>query len=196
MDHYIEFELENRPYHIRVIGSLDDPYFCGKDVCCVLGCKDMKKVLKQVNPRDKKSLKELKENTSYHEGKAVYVNKHGLVYLLQKGKTVLETIINHPFVKKYCENMEDIMPTKEQNYISDIIVAFMNHKMTTQYEVDDYRIDLYFLKHKIAVDCVGDKERQKYIKDKLGCKFIYFNPDKRTFNIFALINEIMQAIYM
>ena len=48
-------------------------------------------------------------------------------------------------------------------------------------------IDLYFPKYKLAVECdennhqnyeiLGEKLRELYIKEKLKCSFIRFNPD-------------------
>ena len=69
-----------------------------------------------------------------------------------------------------------------------------------------YRIDLYFPKHKIAVECdeFGHKyrdpqyemERENYIKEELECVFIRFNPDDPVFNIFVVINKLIRLIYL
>ena len=72
--------------------------------------------------------------------------------------------------------------------------------MQTQYIVVGYRTDLYFYKHKLAVEV--DKlrhrnrninheiQRQKALKKELGCDFIRINPDEENFNIFKAIHEI------
>ena len=75
--------------------------------------------------------------------------------------------------------------------------------MCTQYSVGGYRIDLYFPGCKISVECdeFGLRERdidyevrrQKYIEEKLGCKFIRYNPDAEDFNLFKVINRIFLA---
>ena len=76
--------------------------------------------------------------------------------------------------------------------------VFKGEQMLTQFSVDGYKIDLYFPRHQLAVECdeFGHKDRgieyqvrrQKYIENKLGCQFIRFNPDARDFNIFEVAN--------
>ena len=67
-----------------------------------------------------------------------------------------------------------------------------------------YRIDLYFHKHKLAieVDELGhadrnlsnEIERQKALEKELDCVFIRINPDEKSFNIFREINKIHRHI--
>ena len=71
--------------------------------------------------------------------------------------------------------------SKEQETISIIMQVFKGIKMIDQYTVDNYRIDLYFPKHKLAAECDefghNDRDvnyevtRQKYIEAKLRCQF-------------------------
>ena len=71
--------------------------------------------------------------------------------------------------------------------------------MLTQFNVDGYKIDHYFPRCKLAVECdeFGHKDRdieyevrqQKYIENKLRCQFIRFNLDARGFNIFEVANR-------
>ena len=57
-------ETEER--HIRVFGSSFNPYFCGKDICEILGYSNFKDTLqKGVNPNHKKDLKVLLEEETY-----------------------------------------------------------------------------------------------------------------------------------
>ena len=90
--------------------------------------------------------------------------------------------------------------TKEQAVLKSIKDAFEREDMQTRYSVLGYRIDIYFPKHKIAieVDELGhtDKnlsneiERQKALKKELVCLFIRINPDGKNFSIFKEINKI------
>ena len=94
--------------------------------------------------------------------------------------------------------------SKEQETISIIMQVFKGIKMIDQYTVDNYRIDLYFPKHKLAVECDefdhADRDieyevrRQKYIEEELGCTFIRYNPDAKRFDLFEVINRIIRAI--
>ena len=42
---------------------------------------------------------------------------------------------------------------KEQESILNIMNAFKGQKMHTQDSVDQYKVDLYFPKHKLAIEC-------------------------------------------
>ena len=76
--------------------------------------------------------------------------------------------------------------------------------MQTQHSVLGYRIDLYFHKHKLAIefDELGhaarnlshENERQKALQKELDCVFIRINPDGKDFNIFKERNKIHRYI--
>ena len=83
--------------------------------------------------------------------------------------------------------------TKEQTVLNLIKNAFERENMQTLYSVLGYRIDLYFHKHKLAIE-VGDLghagrnlnneiERQKALEKELDCVFIRINPDEKKFSI-------------
>ena len=48
--------------------------------------------------------------------------------------------------------LHDVINTKEQTVINSIKDAFEGEDMQTQYSVLGYRIDLYFHKHKLAIE--------------------------------------------
>lgn len=95
--------------------------------------------------------------------------------------------------------------TKEQHTLSIISAAFSHVEQETQHFVGIYKIDLYFPKYRIAVECdenghnhysrCKEIERQHFIEDELGCIFIRYNPDADDFNVGTVINRIMRAIY-
>ena len=76
--------------------------------------------------------------------------------------------------------------------------------METQYSVLNYKIDLYFHEHKLAVETDEnnhegrnenyEKQRQKEIENKLSCVFIRINPDKENFNTSRAENKIFRHI--
>ena len=100
--------------------------------------------------------------------------------------------------------LHDVINTKEQTVINSIKDAFEGEDMQTQYSVLGYRIDLYFHKHKLAieVDELGhadrnlsnETERQKALEKELDCVPIRINPDEKNFNIFKEINKIHRHI--
>jgi very-short-patch-repair endonuclease len=89
----------------------------------------------------------------------------------------------------------------EADVIKCILKTFDGNIMTLQYKVDEYRIDLYFEQHKLAIECdenhhnsienkLKDIQRERYIYQKIKCRFIRFNPNDKKFNLFELLNEI------
>ena len=94
----------------------------------------------------------------------------------------------------------DIVLSKKQSVISKIAKLFSIEKMLLQHSVLDDRIDFYFPKHKLAIevdekghtdrDEKKEKEREKRIKEKLGCKFIRINPDEKDYDEYVKFGEI------
>ena len=94
--------------------------------------------------------------------------------------------------------------TKEQTVLRSIKDTFEGEDMQTQYTVIGYRIDLYFHKHKLAieVDELGhadinlnnEIERQRALERELDWVFITINPNEKDFNIFKEINKIQRHI--
>ena len=101
-------------------------------------------------------------------------------------------------------NFHDVVNTKEQTVLKSIKDAFEGEDMQTQHTFIGYGIDLYFHKHKLAieVDELGhadrnlnnEIERQKALERELDWVFITINPDEKDFNIFKEINKIHKHI--
>ena len=82
--------------------------------------------------------------------------------------------------------------------------VFKGEEILNQFNTDGYRINLYFPRHKLAVDCdeFGHKERgieyevrrQKYIENKLGFHFVRINTHARGFNIFEVAYRVFSCI--
>ena len=74
-------------------------------------------------------------------------------------------------------------------------------KILLQHSVLGYRLDLYFPKHKLAIE-VDEKghtgrdkrkeiERQETIEKEHGCKFIRINPDENNYYKYVKFSEII-----
>lgn len=96
-------------------------------------------------------------------------------------------------VKKYIE--EEI----HQN----ILKVFSSEDFVQQYTVLGYRLDLYSIKYKIAIECDENHEyynktfeinRQKEITKELNCKWIRYKPYDKHFDLFILIKNIYDLI--
>lgn len=91
----------------------------------------------------------------------------------------------------------------EGDTIAKIMSTFCGEEMVPQYAVNNYRIDLYFPKYQIAVECdeehhkrykAKDEEREAYIKQKLGCTFVRYEPHDENFQMEAVCNRIFREI--
>jgi very-short-patch-repair endonuclease len=89
---------------------------------------------------------------------------------------------------------------KETNFVEQIITAFKTFNIKEQYKCLDYRIDVYFVDYKLAIEFdeahsykykANDIKRENTIKEYLKCKFIRV---KQNDNIFKTINIILVEI--
>ena len=171
---YITIEVYGKQNHVRIVGTNDEPWFCGKDLCVMLEYTDIKQALQNNVDYDyKKSLSLLSsemgqsncsnllgqnnlKNISYNEGKTVYINARGLRSLLAKSNlktpNIIKKIKEHPFLSKYMQ-IETIVFRKEQEYISCIKETFYYMKCKSQFSVGSYYIDLYIKDYNLAIEC-------------------------------------------
>ena len=100
--------------------------------------------------------------------------------------------------------LHDVINTKEETVINSIKDAFVGANIQTINSVLGNRIDLYFRKHKLAIQFdelahadrnLGNKiERQKALENEFDCVFIRINPDEKKINIFKEINKLDRHI--
>jgi len=77
-------------------------------------------------------------------------------------------------------------------------------KMKRQYIIGKYRLDLYFIENKLAIECdennhddrdpLYEKEREDYIKF-LGNKIIRYDPNVKNFDMSNILREINKILY-
>jgi very-short-patch-repair endonuclease len=203
---YMTINLYGKEHQIKLAGTVDAPYFCGKDVCEVLGYEAPKFALQRyVDEDDKQTLRILNEvggKLSYNEGKAVYINKNGLRQLISKGKICgpdkLQQIADAFDLQLF------ITPRKEHRHLEAIEKTFSDVDMFKQFKVGRYRVDLYIEKYNLVVECDEydhtkynrreEEERELFIRSELGCDFIRFNPDAKEFSIFSVLGDIHKHI--
>ncbi len=98
-------------------------------------------------------------------------------------------------------------PPIEQDTIGFLFKALKDYKPSREYFCVKYRIDLYFKKQKLAIECdeyghqdrdpEKETERQTFLTDKLDCKFIRFNPHASDFvfaDVFCKILKHLNSI--
>jgi prophage antirepressor-like protein len=97
--------------NVKVMGTTDDPWFCGRDVCEILKYTNHKQALRiHVDPENKNNLKslnslfELNLKPTHNEGQVVYINEEGLYSLILACKL--------PMAKKFKKwVLKDVLPS-------------------------------------------------------------------------------------
>jgi hypothetical protein len=92
---HLTINIGGRDHQIKLCGTIEDPYFCGRDACEVLGYGNIQKALyENVKPKHKQTLQTLVQPgggctslgsfkpLTYNEGKSVYINESGLYSLI------------------------------------------------------------------------------------------------------------------
>ena len=82
--------------------------------------------------------------------------------------------------------------------------TFKGEEMILHLSVGKYRIDQYFPKHKLAIECDEfdhrDRDieyeirRQKFIEDQLNYKFIRYNPVAEDFYVLENVSKVFVQI--
>lgn len=197
MDYQAIFEEYNLP--CLVIKQSDKYLFKATDIG---------KLLKIVNIRSVQICQEykckVKVSTPGGEQESMFFTEQGVKQLIGKTRKgnarLLAEILG-------VDVLNQISPPVETQTITNIMKAFQHEQMIQQYKVQSYRIDLYFPKYKLAVECdekhhnstdnkLKDKQRQDDIRNVLNCTFIRYKPYDYNFDIFYIINEIYEHILL
>ncbi|MGW0136266.1 hypothetical protein [Streptomyces sp. NPDC003299] len=101
-------------------------------------------------------------------------------------------------------NMEVVcVPTPEAEVLRIVIAALKPVTVHEEFRVGDYTVAAYIPALNLVVerDRLNDPSRDRnaewwrrvLIEDRLGCKYIAFDPTRRDFNVGALVNEILHT---
>ncbi|MGL6343615.1 MAG: hypothetical protein ACRC80_31280 [Waterburya sp.] len=132
-----------------------------------------------------------------------YKNALQIISLLNNPKAdaieILCQKLNLPYSNLY---IKPLSANKES--INTILQFFSNLHVVAEYNIANYRIDIYFPAHRLAIECdeYGHKnynskqesERESFIANALECDFIRYDPYNKNFNIFELLKEINYRI--
>ena len=116
-------------------------------------------------------------------------------------------IFTHQFRTRLGFKQKDAVLTKEKFVLTKIMSSLEGERMEIQYNVLDYRIDLYFHDYKLRIkinenrnrdrNIVYKIKRQKVIVQELGCKIIRIDPNKGHFLKLSMkyLDKKNQTIY-
>ncbi|MEJ8671843.1 DUF559 domain-containing protein [Streptomyces sp. MS1.AVA.1] len=89
----------------------------------------------------------------------------------------------------------------EHETLGVIIAAVRPLTARREFRVGPYLLDLYLPELSLAVECdegghstygvASEREREQFVMSALGCSFLRFNPDARSFNLGDVINSIL-----
>lgn len=115
---------------------------------------------------------------------------------LRKRSICDEEALKIEYVKRFLPEETEIV-----NFLFDVLSPLFN--VVRQYRVLDYRIDLYIVDKRIAIECDENghsnydkrKEaiRQAAIESHLDCTFIRFNPNAKDFLLSTLTSSVIKA---
>ncbi len=193
----IKNKIKENYQECKIIDREDYPYFYIKapDLAKILNLTNIRQNL--LNYENNKKIY-MKEKTPYGIKDIAYLSIDGILKLISNSRKI--EVIN--FCKKININRNSCLNSCiELDTLKCIIDAFEGENMIMQYTVDNYRIDLYFVDRKLAIECdenhrsiEKDNIREDYIKNKLECHFIRFKPYEKDFNIYKVINQIYKYI--
>lgn len=172
---------------------------------------DPSKAIRQhINAEDEKkfsdlsgNLKRIPHNAQPH---SIYINKNGLCKLIISAKKSIALKLARDFGIQ-CHNK---ISYKEIDIVQqlDAFCETSNIRYKPQKSVvcdgKQYYVDYYLLEYKIAIEIdenghrhrnpKSEQLRQKRITKKLGCQFIWYNPDNKTEHIGILFGKIHSMI--
>jgi len=129
------------------------------------------------------------------------LTKRGLTNLLTKNRSPSACDLARFFNINVYEHRFAPVETTTIKLIQD---TFAGENMITQYQVNNYKIDLYFPTHKIAIECDErnhndrnpeyENNRENEIINSLNCTFIRYNPNAAGFSIGNILNQIYRKI--
>jgi very-short-patch-repair endonuclease len=185
--------MEDKQCEVRIIIEDENKLYNAADIGKLLKISNIHTSIKNIN--DKVIRKTNSGNQSM-----TYLTQNAVKLLISKSRSIYASEVSQLFGMN-CTNIYS--PTYESSTIMNILTVFKDENTKHQYTIDNYRIDLYFIDYKLAIECdenhhknniEKDKQRQTYIEKKLDCQFIRYNPENKDFDIFKVISLIFNHI--
>lgn len=208
----IVFENENFG-ELRTVEIDGEVWFVGKDVADILkyrnGSRDINRHV------DKEDRRKVMLFDGRQQKETIVINGAGVYSLISVCKTVNQDIkielVN--LISKYCGKINNsdvciIKTRKEIEFIKDLkdFLSVFNIVGIPQYKVNKYRIDYYIPAIRVAIEYdennhkdynkSKEQEREKYISEKIGCKFIRISDaESDAKNIGIIMQKLYQTIF-
>ena len=196
MENNQTFHFQGKEIQIKIIDN--EPWFLASDIAKALNVKDTSVMVRCARVKeDEKNI--LPNRRKGVERQHIFVTRLGLKKILANSKKANAAQLSESLGLDMC-----IYTRVEASHIGNIRKAFKDVLSIDEYAVGKYNVDLYFPSLNLVIECdqnnhnhynrQTEKERENYIKDKLGCTFIRFNPDEPGFMVGDIIYQISKFI--
>ncbi len=194
MENYINFCEKN---NINYVLENEELWICLSQFGKLLNINN---TISSVSKYPKIYFKKIKTKTNGGIQLLNYINIDGLKRLISLTNSDKKIEISKELEFNIYDNAIVKIETETINFIKK---CFSNEETITQYSILNYRIDLYFPKYKLAIECdekehknkiEEDIKRENEIKSILNCTFIRYKPEEKDFCISYVINSIYQHI--
>jgi very-short-patch-repair endonuclease len=203
----IDFNIinfENNQIHIIIKDNIK--YYRLFDLGNIMNYKCVSNIPRIINKTDIYQLKNLLDTSKCTlfgtDSNTNFITENGVRTLLLKSRKMFDIIEKLAKVLEININLfTDKVIVKESQCITRIKnILPKSTYIEYQYNLDKYFIDMYLPDYNLVIECdefghskynkEKELEREKFIKDKLNCKFIRINPDEKDFNFDLIIPEI------
>ena len=192
---------------VRAVLIDGEPWFVGNDVASILGYREPKNAVKaHVSDKDRLvvQLSDIQVVLPDHMkgSKIIVINKRGLYNLITKSNTI-DIKTKESILSKFNFNYipYDRKEISFRRCLSDFLDA-LGIDFIHQFRVDKYRVDFYIPLYRIAIeydehdhrryDREKETKRQKYIEEKLGCRFIRLSDSKSNSYNLGVISKYLK----
>jgi len=196
-----KFQSNNFEIEICVKGTNENPLFRANDIATILELTNIHKNIKDFDNTEKVVCI---IDTNGGKQKVAFLTVKGLKKVICKSRKSNAIVL----AQQLGIDVYDIFHIPlETCVISFLQEVYETEDLIQQYKVDPYRIDLYFPKYNLAIECdeyfhifkkKEDEIREKYIKEKLNCTFLRIKQVKgnqQLKNLSELIKKINFVIY-
>ena len=196
-------QLSQSSMHARTLTANGEQWWHANDVAKCLGyCKPNKAITDIIPQRLLKPKSELVVDVlNRNESKAYWTNDLGLRIFLSKARKPKATLFAREMkIDTVLRNIR-----QEEDALTSIERAFPGEVTRQQFDVQGYRLDMYFPEHRIVVECdehnhaaynpAAEYKRTSVINEVLdNPRVVRFNPDAPDFNIIDVIGQIYQLV--
>lgn len=176
---------------IKCVNDGDIKYYCCKDVSRILALKKLASHIRDVSSHHKRHFV---VNTPGGPQSMVFMSSDTVKSIISRTRSPEAVWLG----KKLGMDVANFVPMcAERDTIGLIMRVFNGEYMVRQFQVMSYRVDLYFVDCRLAIECdefrhvsyvSEDQQRQEHIQRVLGCTFIRYRPNEP-------IDDVLGRIY-